>query len=282
MKRRVQTEIRMPQLSEEALTLPHGTRVACILFDDTQFPDIAAALRRIGTVFDSCSSFEEEVSGWDGLVCLITSPPPPSEQIGHLVRLMSATPVLPSIGVAPLQPHAARLAAELPFVHVVWVSEGPRLLLDRIRQAVLPNPTTFLEAVRQSVQVNNTGLLRSALLKLCDRRLPAVFSVEELSRLVGASGTTVRGVWQQGFREAAPKKVIDWFLLVRGLEKACQGWRRKEIARHLRIHPTTLDRISLRLTGRTFVLNAARPGLRETMEEARGWWRREASEDSGR
>ncbi|MDZ7779501.1 MAG: hypothetical protein U5R14_06105 [Gemmatimonadota bacterium] len=117
-----------------------------------------------------------------------------------------------------------------------------------------------------------------AIRRMCDLRQPAVTQVQVLAReVVHASETKLRTDWRKDFGHWPVKSVIHWVLWLRAACLFDPAWtterNRLRIAMELGIHESTLDRISKKVTGRTFARSMAEPHLGRSLEAFEALWR---------
>lgn len=134
----------------------------------------------------------------------------------------------------------------------MWADEVPDILMERIRQLSRPDPKSALKRFAE-VAASLPQPCRRALVRLSDPSLEPIRTASDLISLLSESETTARRVWYRTLGRVPPKLIVDWVLLLRALSLAQAGERVLGIAIDLSVHERTLDRVTRRLVGMSFV-----------------------------
>lgn len=186
-------------------------------------------------------------------VGVVWCPPTPDKDfIAWLGRLAAAHPTRAIICILRLRAETARLAAQLPCREIVWADEVPDLLMERVRQLSRLDPNSALMRFSEAV-ASLPPPCREALLRVSDPGMNPIRTASELVGLLGRSETTARRVWRDTLGGVPPKLIVDWILLLRALALAQAGERVLGVAIDLNVHERTLDRVTRRLVGMSFV-----------------------------
>lgn len=161
--------------------------------------------------------------------------------------------------VAPLTVASARWARAL------WNEEATVRWLEELPRAERGFSITLLESARSDLilELNRSTAgqptLGRVLARLGQAGEPPPATVSELCRAAFASESVVRYHWNQVF-DFGLKDVLSWMVLLAALLDAPDGhWDR--IARDVRVHRRTLERLSRRLTGLPLAEAARRPDV---------------------
>jgi hypothetical protein len=184
------------------------------------------------------------------------------------------------ICLAPLHAPVARAVVRAHPDDVMWWSGDRTEAAEferRVKRLTTPSPRGCLDRMREGAEYLHLLATRVAVRRLCDVEQPAVSQVRILAReVVKASETKLREDWQKDFGDWTVKSVIDWTLWLRA---ACRfdcsdtvERNRMRIAMTLGIHESTLNRISKRVTGKTFARSMAEPGLSRTLKAFEELW----------
>ena len=225
------------------------------------------------TVLSDCGAFLEAVRA--GVVGILYLDGPAGELAAWLAAAAyeeSAGDVILAAGAVPETVQAFR---HTRFADVWWEHEGVDALRQRVRAVVAGDPRRTLQELNASAR----GLsfpMGAAVQRLCDPQKHAVRSVAQLGTELGVPERTLRRAWGLGVARCSLKDLADWALLLRGLVMAREygpSTSRIRIAMELGIHERTLERISLRLSGRTFASLRTMPAhRRETLRRFRALW----------
>lgn len=210
-----------------------GVPSAVITDDRARFARLLTAAR---VAFVWCQHGDDDADGfytWLRLIC-------------------GLNPLNEIICITTFDPDHARALAPVACGDVIWEHELP-LLKTRLAELETPDPSLTLErfVVLSSSRSETCG---RAIKRLCDFSQRPLRKVEKfLPYLGGRTEYERRAIWDRCFQDVSPKEVIDWVLLLRGLNLvAANGVGPIAVAVKLGIHERTLDRMSLRLADVTF------------------------------
>jgi len=226
----------------------------------------------------SCKrSFRSLLFGAPAGVVSVHLDPDDHAMIDWLRKVSLGCPLTPLLAVIPFEPSAVRAAAEIRWAEIVFSHEGVSELKKRLETVASPSPRSSLlraEDACWSLPRQMGHVLR----KIWDPQGPPVTDISQLLRGTGISETVFRRDWARYVGEARPKTFLDWALLLRALRHSNEGSPKNlSIAFAIRVHETTLDRLSLRLTGRRFSSNKTARGTEVTLREFSRWANRTLS-----
>lgn len=237
-------------------------------------PDVArvapSLLPREGLVVRSQAKFASLVRGCSIAVVFCGRPGHDRDFVGWLQNLCVQNPLVSFLLVVPFDSLAIRRLAPVPCASIVWEEDLPNGLSAEVNRFAAPNVWSTLDQVAFAAS-GFAPATRKVIQRLCDPHLPPVAQLSELLLGLPYSESAFRRWWTSDFGRFTPKLMIDWVLLLRGLDLAGMrlGSQRLAVAVKLGIHERTLDRVSLRLTGRTFAANQRPEAKRLSLTEFR-------------
>lgn len=271
--------LHLPGCSEEdKLRYPPGTpfvpaaSMVAVLISSRGRPDWIRAVPG-ATVLSDRRAFLESVRA--GVVGILYVDGPAGELAAWLAAAAYEKSAGDVILAARAVPETVQAFRHTRFADVWWEHEGVDALWQRVWAVVAGDPRRTLQELNASAR----GLsfpVGAAARRLCDLQEGAIRSVAQLGTELGVPERTLRRAWRTGAARCSLKDAVDWALLLRGLvlaRDAGPSASRIRIAMELGIHERTLERISWRLSGRTFASLRTSPAhRRETLQRFRALW----------
>lgn len=186
-------------------------------------------------------------------------------------RVVDLHPLVPTVLVTRRRAENVRRVRHVRIDEIVWLRSMEASLPRAVDRA---STHALFERIAASIERNDTlpPVVRRAVAAVC-RGPDPVPSVETLANAVGCDRRTLWYHWRQSLPDRLTlKRVLDWLRLLRAVGRKSRGRSWAAVANEMGVHPKTLARTAVRLTGTTLSRAAAesRAELREDfLAEAR-------------